>query len=185
MTQLNQRVPQSGQGQAPGGVLRDRASGDERETTAAITIRWRACGPGLGERRGYVLGREVLDICHLRGHGEYVLRFACREQGRFATIARAKGYAGQHVADWWAAWQVEMAAADEAARREAEAAELEAEVHEARSERLVRMRRRIAALREAIHEAGQGLIARTTEVQALIATVLAELEEDGALDPSP
>lgn len=149
----------------------------DEATTRPLTIRWRACGPGLGERRGYVLGREVLDISQVHGRGEYLLRFMCREQGRFTTIAAAKGHAGRHVEGWWAAWQAGMRAADEAARREAEAVEREVEAEAARRERRLRSVLRIVALKQAIEQASQGLMRMTSEVEGLIVRVLAELDD--------
>lgn len=152
----------------------------DEATTRPLTIRWRACGPGLGERRGYVLGREILDISQVHRRGEYLLRFMCREQGRFTTIAAAKGHAGRHVEGWWAAWQAAMRAADEAARREAEAVEREVEAEAARRERRLRSVLRIVALKQAIEQASQGLMRMTSEVEGLIVRVLAELD-----DPDP
>ena len=176
MTLLNREDPREGSTKAPGEDLGGVAARDEA-TTRPLTIRWRACGPGLGERRGYVLGREVLDISQVHGHGEYLLRFMCREQGRFTTVAAAKGHAGWHVEGWWAAWQACMRAADEAARRETEAAEREAEAQAARRERRVGIQQRIAALKLAIEQASQGLMRMTSEVEGLIVRVLAELDD--------
>lgn len=176
MTLLNREDPREGSKTAPGRDLGGAAAGDEA-TTRPLTIRWRACGPGLGERRGYVLDREVLDISQVHGRGEYLLRFMCREQGRFTTITAAKGHAGRHVDGWWAAWQAGMRAADEAARREAEAVEREVE---SRRERRLRIQLRIGALKEAIEQASQGLMRMTSEVEGLIVRVLAESD-----DPDP